>query len=140
MSRWATVATLLISAALAWCFMGMNVLLLVWAGLGGMMAALVGPLVLGALWRGVTPKGAIAGFVLGGVSFILLHSGVFDPGWFAGAGRLGDIANWLSQQAPNPYSCAVIGEIVGVVTTILVSFVTQKLPEAHLDKVFGVGA
>jgi len=136
-SRWATLATLLVSAWLAWNFHSMNVLLLVWVGLGGMMAALAGPLVLGVLWRGTTRSGAIAGFVGGGLVFIVLHSALIDPSWFGGAGALWQVADWLARQAPNPYSCATLGEIAGITLTALVSACTAKLPEAHLDRVFG---
>jgi len=136
-SRWATLFTLLVSAALAWIFMGMNVLLLVWIGLGGMMAALAGPLLLGTLWRGVTAAGAIAGFVAGAVTFIVLHGGVIQPDWFDRGGVPHLVAAWLAGQAPNPYSCATLGELVGVLVTASISMTTEKLPEAHLDKVFG---
>ena len=64
-SRWATVAVLLICMLMAWSLMDVNVSLVVWIGVGGMMAAFAGPLVLGALWSGVTLKGAYAG-LLGG--------------------------------------------------------------------------
>ncbi len=136
-SRWATLATLLISAILAWNFMGMNVLLLVWIGLGGMMAALAGPLVLGVLWRGVTRKGALAGFLGGAIAFVVLHAGLIDPNWFGDDKLLHLAASWLAHQGPNPYSCAVLGEIVGVLLTVVVSLMTEKLPESHIVKVFG---
>ena len=48
-SRWSTVAVLVICAAMAWSLMDVNVSLVVWIGVGGMMAAFAGPLVLGAL-------------------------------------------------------------------------------------------
>ena len=62
-SRWATVAVLLICMLMAWSLMDVNVSLVVWIGVGGMMAAFAGPLVLGALWSGVTLKGAYAGLL-----------------------------------------------------------------------------
>lgn len=139
-SRWATLGTLVVSAALAWSFMGMNVLLLVWVGLGGMMAALAGPLVLGTLWRGVTAKGAISGFVGGAVTFVILHAGLLDPDWFGTAGSVRSALEWFVRQAPNPYSCAALGEIVGVLLTVAVSLYTDCLPSDHLDRVFGTGA
>ncbi|MFV8817532.1 sodium:solute symporter family protein [Haliea sp. E17] len=135
-SRWATLGTLLLSAMLAWKFLSMNVLLLVWVGLGGFMAALAGPLILGVLWRGTTTAGAISGFIAGAVAFIILHSGLIDARWFA-PGALQTTAAWLQQQAPNPYTCAVLGEIMGIVLTALVSLVSVKLPTAHLEEVFG---
>ena len=73
-SRWATVAVLLICMLMAWSLMDVNVSLVVWIGVGGMMAAFAGPLVLGALWSGVTLKGAYAGLLGGFGVFIVLHS------------------------------------------------------------------
>ena len=51
-SRVSTVAVLLICMIMAWSLMDVNVSLIVWIGVGGMMAAFAGPLVVGALWRG----------------------------------------------------------------------------------------
>ncbi len=136
-SRWATLGTLLVSAGLAWAFMGMNVLLLVWIGLGGMMAALAGPLLLGTVWRGVTARGAIAGFAAGAISFIVLHAGMIQPDWFNPGSTLHLAATWLVRQAPNPYSCATLGELFGIAVTAGVSLVTDKLPQDHLSRVFG---
>ncbi len=136
-SRWATLGTLLVSAFLAWKFLSMNVLLLVWVGLGGMMAALAGPLLLGVLWRGTTRAGAIAGFVGGAGIFIVLHSGVIEPDWFGAAGVLRQSADWLAVQAPNPYACATLGEIFSIGLTAAVSRFSAKLPVDHLNKVFG---
>ena len=60
-SRYTTVIVLLLCMGLAWALMDMNIALLVWIGSGGMMAAFAGPLVMGALWRGVTPAGGLRG-------------------------------------------------------------------------------
>lgn len=136
-SRWATLCTLLVSAGLAWAFRGMNVLLLVWVGLGGMMAALAGPLLLGTVWRGVTARGAIAGFTAGAISFIVLHAGMVQPDWFSEDSAPQLAASWLARQAPNPYSCATLGELFGIVVTACVSLGTEKLPQDHLSRVFG---
>ncbi len=136
-SRWATMGTLIISALLAWFLMNMNVALLVWVGVGGMMAALAGPLVLGTLWRGVTANGAIAGFIAGALTFLVTHSGVINPEWFGSSGALRGAADWLAYQAPSPYSCAAIGEIVSVVVTVAVSLRTEPVPRDHVELMFG---
>ena len=135
-SRWSTVAVLLICMVMAWSLMDVNVSLVVWIGVGGMMAAFAGPLVLGALWSGVTLKGAYAGLLSGFGVFILLHSQILEPAWFRGIGLHGAVT-WLRGEGPNPYSCAVMGEIVSIVVTIAVSKLTQPLPQAHLDELFG---
>src|SRR5690606_15063919 len=60
-SRVTTAVTIVGAAVLGWLTMEMNVVLLLWIGVGGFVAALMGPLVIGALWRGVTRAGAMAG-------------------------------------------------------------------------------
>jgi len=113
-----------------------NVSLVVWIGVGGMMAAFAGPLVLGALWSGVTLKGAYAGLLGGFGVFIVLHSQILEPAWFTGVGLEGAVT-WLRGEGPNPYSCAVMGEIVSIVLTVVVSKLTQPLSQSHIDELFG---
>lgn len=107
-SRIGTIVVLLFCAALAWSFIGMNVALLVWIGIGGMTSALAGPLMLGSLWNGVTVHGALSGMLVGFVSFVLLHA------------KLIPVA-WLLEQGPNPYACATLASLSGVAVTIIVS-------------------
>ncbi len=135
-SRWSTVAVLLICMTMAWSLMDVNVSLVVWIGVGGMMAAFAGPLVLGALWSGVTLKGAYAGLLGGFGVFIVLHSQILEPAWFTGVGLEGAVT-WLRGEGPNPYSCAVMGEIVSIVLTVVVSKLTQPLSQSHIDDLFG---
>ena len=137
-SRWSTLIVLLLCMGLAWLTLNMNVTLLVWIGSGGMMAAFAGPLVLGALWRGVTLKGALAGLILGMGTFILLHSGILwkliDP---SSLGMLSVIAQWLEGETTNPYSCAALGEMVSVSATWAVSKLSQPLSQEHVGSMFG---
>jgi sodium/proline symporter len=122
---------------MAWMLMDKNVALIVWIGTGGMMAAFAGPLVMGALWRGVTKTGAYAGLTSGMVIFVVLHSGILNPDWFAGSPLFGIVA-WLQGEASNPFSCSAMGEIVSVATTWVVSRLTQPLDDKHLDDMFAV--
>lgn len=132
-SRWATLVVMAFAAALAWAFMNMNVTLLIWLGLGGMMAGLTGPLILGAVWHRVTRTGAVAGFLTGALFFGLLRSGLVATA----AENLGlGAADWLSVQTPNPYSCTALAMIGAMVVTAAVSLATRPLPPAHLQKVF----
>ena len=135
-SRIGTVATLLICMAMAWALLDVNIALIVWIGNGGMMAAFAGPLVLGALWRGVTRTGAYVGLVSGFFTFLILHMQLLDPAWFA-PGTLQDMVGWLYREGPNPFSCAAMGEFVSVALTYAVSKATQPLPEERLEQVFG---
>ena len=134
-SRYSTVGVLLITMAMAWGLRDINVALIVWIGVGGMMAALSGPLIIGALWQGVTRAGAYAGLIGGITTFVILHAQLIDPNWF-GQGFFFDAATWLYGEGPNPYSCAVMGEIVSVSLTFIVSKLTQPLPEDHLRALF----
>ena len=135
-SRISTVGVMLICTAMAWLLMDRNVAIIVWIGIGGMMAAFAGPLVLGAVWKGVTRPGALAGLVVGVAVFGITHGGLIDPAWFGSSGALHRAALWLAQEAPNPWSCAALGELASLGTTFCVSKLTRALPEAHLAELF----
>tara|TARA_Y100000768_G_C23537640_1_gene477786 strand:- start:143 stop:475 length:333 start_codon:yes stop_codon:yes gene_type:complete len=100
------------------------------------MAAFSGPLIVGAVWKGVTKQGAYAGLLSGMATFIVLHAQLIDPIWFDSYPRLFDISVWLNNQAPNPFACAFLGEVVSVGMTIFVSAKTEKLSDSHLDAIF----
>ena len=135
LSRVSTVIVLLICMGMAWIMLDVNVALIVWIGNGGMMAAFAGPLVIGALWRGVTRYGAYAGLVTGFLTFLVLHTQLINPAWF-GSGVMFEIASWLRAEGPNPFSCAAMGEFVSIAATVVVSKLTQPLPDVHLKKLF----
>ena len=134
-SRVTTVVVLVITMGMAWTLMETNIALIVWIGTGGMMAAFAGPLVVGALWRGVTRAGAYTGLASGFVTFLILHTQLLDPSWF-GSGWLHGAVVWLHGEGPNPFSCAAMGEAVSVSLTFLVSRSTQPLPQSHLEDMF----
>ena len=135
-SRVSTVVVLMISMWMAWLLLDRNVAMIVWIGVGGMMAAFAGPLVVGALWRGVTRKGAYAGLIAGFLSFGALHTQMISPDWFSQGTSIHVAVNWLYGEGPNPISCAVIGEIVSIVFTLLVSKLTHPLSKEHLEEMF----
>lgn len=138
-SRVATVVVLLFCMGLAWSLLDKNIAIIVWIGNGGMMAAFAGPLVVGALWRGVTRQGAYAGLLAGFGTFAILYMQLIDPAWFA-PGALHAAALWLQGEGPNPYSCAAMGELVSITATFVVSKLTRPLPREHVDKLFGAVA
>jgi len=133
-SRVVTALTLLGSAVLAWYVIDMNVVLLVWVGIGGFIAALAGPLVLGSVWQGVTRAGALWGFWTGAGLFVLIHGGVLSGAWFAGTSLAG-FGRWFDFNATSPYSAATLAGLTAVVVTVLVSRATEALPAAHLARV-----
>ena len=135
-SRVSTVVILISCAFFAQALINKNVALIVWIGIGGMMAAFSGPLIIGALWRGVTRRGAYAGLISGMGTFIILHAQLLDPLWFEDSSVVQNITGWLIKQGPNPFACTFLGEIVSVFTTILVSKFSAKLPREHLDQMF----
>ena len=134
-SRVTTVVVLVITMGMAWTLMETNIALIVWIGTGGMMAAFAGPLVVGALWRGVTRAGAYTGLASGFATFLILHMQLLDPSWF-GSGWLHGAVVWLHGEGPNPFSCAAMGEAVSVSLTFLVSRSTQPLPQSHIEGMF----
>jgi len=119
-SRVVTVLTLLGSALLAYKVIGMNVVLLIWAGVGGFIAALSGPLVLGSVWNGVSRTGALSGFWTGAVVFVLIHAQLIPLTGLNGT-TLESFAHWFAFNASSPYSAAAMGSIGSVLVTVLVS-------------------
>ena len=93
---------------MAWTLLDVNVALLVWMGIGGMTAALAGPLIVGSLWKGVTERGALFGMLTGFVVFALLHTQSIP-------------VRWLLTQGPNPFACSALAGMTGVVVSVGVS-------------------
>ena len=132
--RLATVLILAAATALAWQTRDRNVALLVWMGLGGMMAATAAPLFLGVLWRRATLAGAYASFVTGAVVFAILHSGALGYPQLASLHEFAVVA-LLIEQAPNPYTCSSLGIVAGFLVMIGISLLTRPPSEAHLQRV-----
>jgi len=137
-SRITTVLTLIGSAVLAWSVMDMNVVLLIWAGVGGFTAALMGPLMLGSIWTGVTRAGALAGFWTGAVTFVLIHGGFVTAQALSGT-SFESFGLWFDFNAQSPYSCAAIGGLFSVVTTVVVSRFSEALSPEHLSSIHNAG-
>ncbi len=135
-SRVATVLILVGAIYVAWDRRNENIALLVWIGVGGMMAATAAPMFLGVLWRRATKEGSMAGFVMGAIVFSVLKMDKFDAGWFAG-GSLETIAIWLQAQSINPFACATLGAAGSIAAMVIVSYMTTPPSEEHLKRVFG---
>jgi len=135
-SRVTTAATIVAAAVLGWATMNMNVVLLMWIGVGGFVAALMGPLVVGSVWLGATRAGAMSGFWAGAVTFILIRGQIIDGTWLAGTALAG-AGKWFAFYSTNPYSAATFGAIVSVIVTVVVSRFTQPLPAQHLSRLRG---
>ena len=131
-SRWMTAVTIVGAAILGWMTMEMNVVLLMWIGVGGFVAALMGPLVLGSVWFGVTRTGALAGFWAGAVIFVLIRGEIVSGLWLVGT-PLESFGRWFSFYATNPYSAATFGAIASLLVTIAVSRTTASLPDTRMQ-------
>ncbi len=119
-SRIATAGILIGSALLAWVLRNGNIALVLWIGVGGMNAALAGPMILGSRLEFITKQGAIAGMFSGAISFILLHTGILSK-------LLGLAPDaWLTVQAPNPFTCTGLGIIISIIFTVVVSLLSRK--------------
>ncbi len=136
-SRVATVFVLIIAIWIAWSVREMNVALLVWIGVGGMMAATAAPMFLGVLWQGSSRVGALTGFFVGGVTFLVLHGVGFGPTWLGTGSTLQPIAEWLGTQKANPFACATIGGGCSIASMYVVSLYTKKPTQEHLNRIFG---
>ena len=130
-SRGMTAVTVIGAAILGWMTMDMNVVLLMWIGVGGFVAALMGPLVVGSLWFGVTRAGAVAGFWAGAATFILIRGEIVSGLWLVGT-TWESFGRWFSFYATNPYSAATFGAAGSVLVTVIVSKLTAPLERGHL--------
>jgi Na+/proline symporter len=135
-SRTVTVLTLVGAIILGWFVMDMNITLLVWAGVGGFTAALMGPLVLGSLWNGISRAGALAGFWGGAISFILIHAQIISGHWLQGT-ALEEAGQWFAFYSQSPYSAAAMSGFISMALCYFVSKRTMALPEEHLQRVRG---
>ena len=100
------------------------------------MAASASPMFLGVLWRRATRVGSITGFIVGGVTFSILHSGMLKPEMFTG-GAMETVGTWLANQSVNPFACATLGAGVSITAMIIVSLMTTPPSDEHLRRVFG---
>ncbi len=136
LSRVTMVIVMAGSVWMAWEFQSMNVALLIIAGVGGMLAAICGPIYAGILWRGATRAGALSGFIAGGGLFLVLKSQLLSPTMFEGTFVEGP-ALWILSQHSNGFACSTIGAIASVASVIIVSQFTKAPDDAHLRKIFG---
>jgi Na+/proline symporter len=131
-SRAMTAITVVGAAILGWLTMSMNVVLLMWIGVGGFVSALMGPLVIGSIWLGVTRAGALWGFWAGAVTFTLIHGGIVSGQWLAGTSLAG-FGEWFDFYAASPYSAATFGGAASAIVTWAVSKMTAALPATHMQ-------
>ena len=135
-SRVSSVLIVTGSIWLAWESQSMNVAILIAVGVGGMVAAIAGPIFAGILWKRTSKAGALAGFFAGGGSFIIIKAGLLRVEWFS-SGPFESAAIWLIDQTSNPFACGTIGALTSVFFVIVVSLFTRPPSKKHLQRVFG---
>ncbi len=113
-SRVATILTVFAALWLAWNPPDFLAVLL-WIGVGGIMSGAAGPLVIGSIWRRSSKTGAIASFCVGVASYA---------------------AMWLIIGWQNPFGAAGVCVILGSIVMIVVSLLTEPMPEEKLDEIF----
>jgi Na+/proline symporter len=91
---------------------------LLWIGVGGIVAGMTGPLFIGSLWKRATKTGAIVSFLTGVLLYAYLY---LIYGW------------------KNPFGVAGTCVIAASVVMVVVSLMTKPLPKEHLDRVFTPG-
>ena len=79
------------------------------------MSGAAGPLVIGSIWRRSTKAGAISSFLVGVVSYA---------------------AMWLVIGWQNPFGAAGVCVILASVVMVVVSLVTEPMPEDKLNEIF----
>jgi len=116
-SRVAIVFVALVAVWLAWNPPKFLAVLL-WIGVGGIVAGMTGPLFVGSLWKRATKPGAIVSFLTGVLLYAYLY---LVYGW------------------KNPFGVAGTCVVVTSVVMVVISLLTRPLPQEHLHRVFGPG-
>ena len=98
---------------------------LLWMGVGGILSGATGPLLIGSLWKRATKAGAIASFLVGVIGF-----------------GISVIYCFVLKDVPykNPFVIAGLCIIAAAITMVVVSLLTKRLPQSHVDDMFGESA
>ena len=100
--------------------------ILLWVGIGGIIASTGGPYLIGTFWEDTSKTAAITAMVVAFAVYFVIHLGPqagFYEGWYP--------------YNENPFASSGIGFIVSCVVTVVVSRFTEPLPAGHLNEVFG---
>jgi Na+/proline symporter len=94
--------------------------ILLWIGVGGILAGASGPLLVGSLWSRATKPAAIISFLVG----VLGYGGSYL------------YLKFVKEINPNPFEVAGYSIIAASVVMVVVSLMTKPMPQEHLDRVF----
>jgi Na+/proline symporter len=95
---------------------------LVWMGIGLFTGSVIPPMIVGCLWKGTTKKAAEIAAITGFILYIIL---LFGLGVWQGIPFF-----------KVPWAPAGICTIVSTVLVLFLSFVTQPMEKAYLDRIF----
>src|SRR5579884_1507241 len=130
MGRWCTIIGLIISIGTAYLVMGFaSIMDYVQALFGFFIAPLFGTVLLGMLWKRVTPAAGFLGLLAGTVSSVTMFCLMkFDPTHWVRVFALSPLAQGLAQDMYQAlWSC-----VTCVVVTVLVTLVTKPKPDESL--------
>lgn len=99
--------------------------ILLWVGIGGIIAAYGGPYFVGTFREETSRTAAIAAFVISFIVYFVIHLGP----------QFGLYEGWYPYNE-NPFASSAIGFTLSCLVTYLVSKFTEPLPQSHLDDVF----
>ncbi|WP_096437392.1 sodium:solute symporter family protein [Alteribacter populi] len=112
-SRYSTFIVIIAAVLIAWSppeYLAVSM----WIGIGGIMAATAGPLVVGALWKRATKTAAISSLIAGTVSYWIIYLpfgfnfdnpfGASGLGVLIGMSTMYVVTIFTSQKTNNPYS------------------------------------
>ncbi|MFC5713110.1 sodium:solute symporter [Thalassorhabdus alkalitolerans] len=89
-----------------------------WIGIGAIVSATAGPLVIGTLWKRATKSAAIISMLVGTSTYWIVYLGV---------------------GLDNPFAAAGIGVLVSLTLMFVLSLVTPKPAQHEIDRVFNPG-
>lgn len=99
--------------------------ILLWVGVGGIIAGYSGPYLVGTLWKEASKKAALAGFLIGFGVYFALHLGP----------QFGLYEGWYPYNK-NPFAASGIGFVTSCTVTYIVGKFTEPMDEEHLNEVF----
>ncbi|TFB14205.1 hypothetical protein E3U55_14240 [Filobacillus milosensis] len=113
LSRYSTFVVIIAAAAFAWN-PPQYLSIFMWIGIGGIVSATAGPLVVGALWKRATRTGAIVSLLAGTISYWVIYLPIgFD--------------------VSNPFAAAGSGVLIGMITMFIFTIVTTKKNENNVE-------
>ncbi|WP_101842602.1 sodium:solute symporter [Halobacillus sp. Marseille-P3879] len=112
-SRYSTFVVILIASIMAWN-PPQYLSIFMWIGIGGIVSATAGPLVVGALWSRATKAGAITSLMAGTLSY-----------WY--------IYLPIGMGVSNPFAAAGAGVLLSMITMVVFTLIAGKKEESTME-------